>query len=45
LRTLSVELRDEVFALNVRSSFICTQQAVKHMKERRYGSIINIWFG
>jgi len=38
----SVELWDEVFALNVRSSFICTQQAVKHMKERRYGSIINI---
>lgn len=38
----SVELWDEVFALNVRSSFICTQQAVRYMKEREYGSIINI---
>jgi len=33
---------DRVFALNVRSSFICAQQAVKYMKERNYGSIINI---
>lgn len=38
----SVELWDEVFALNVRSSFICAQQAVSHMKERQSGSIINI---
>jgi len=38
----TVEEWDRVFALNVRSSFICSQQAVKHMKERRYGSIINI---
>ncbi len=38
----SVELWDEVFGLNVRSSFICSQQAIKHMKERQYGSIINI---
>ncbi|MFM8394532.1 MAG: oxidoreductase [Acidobacteriota bacterium] len=38
----SVDLWDEVFGLNVRSSFICTQQAVKYMKERQYGSIINI---
>ncbi|MFZ4794093.1 MAG: oxidoreductase [Blastocatellia bacterium] len=38
----SVELWDEVFGLNVRSSFICTQQAVKYMKEQMQGSIINI---
>lgn len=38
----TVEEWDRVFALNVRSSFICSQQAVKYMKERRYGSIINI---
>lgn len=38
----SVELWDQVFALNVRGSFICTQQAVGYMKERQYGSIINI---
>lgn len=38
----SVELWDQVFQLNVRSSFICTQQAVTHMKPRQRGSIINI---
>lgn len=38
----SVELWDEVFGLNVRSSFICTQQAVRYMKERQCGSVINI---
>ncbi len=38
----SVEEWDAVFAVNVRGSFICTQQAVRHMKERRRGSIINI---
>ncbi len=38
----TVELWDRLFATNVRSAFICMQQAVKHMKERRQGSIINI---
>lgn len=38
----TVEEWDGVFAVNVRSSFICTQQAVKHMKEQGSGSIINI---
>src|SRR5215471_5594801 len=38
----TVELWDKLFATNVRSVFICTQQAVKYMKERRQGSIINI---
>ena len=38
----SVELWDEVFGLNVRSSFICTQQAVRYMKDRQCGSVINI---
>ncbi|MBI1762870.1 MAG: SDR family oxidoreductase [Acidobacteria bacterium] len=38
----SVELWDHLFATNVRSAFICTQQAVKYMKERQSGSIINI---
>jgi NAD(P)-dependent dehydrogenase (short-subunit alcohol dehydrogenase family) len=38
----TVEEWDEVFAVNVRSAFICTQQAVKYMKEKRRGSIINI---
>jgi len=38
----TVELWDQLFATNVRSAFICTQQAVRHMKEHRTGSIINI---
>src|SRR5215475_4102195 len=38
----TVELWDKLFATNVRSAFICMQQAVKHMKERRQGSIVNI---
>jgi NAD(P)-dependent dehydrogenase (short-subunit alcohol dehydrogenase family) len=38
----TVELWDKLFATNVRSSFICMQQAVKHMKERRQGSIVNV---
>src|SRR5262249_25019564 len=38
----TVEEWDGVFAVNVRSSFICAQQAVKYMKEQKSGSIINI---
>lgn len=38
----TVELWDQLFATNVRSAFVCAQQAVKYMKERRSGSIINI---
>ena len=43
IETTTAEEWDEVFAANVRSAFICSQQAiVKCMKERRSGSIINI---
>ena len=38
----TVELWDRLFATNVRSAFICMQQAVSHMKSRQRGSIINI---
>jgi NAD(P)-dependent dehydrogenase (short-subunit alcohol dehydrogenase family) len=38
----TVELWDRLFATNVRSAFICMQQAVKYMKTQRRGSIINI---
>jgi NAD(P)-dependent dehydrogenase (short-subunit alcohol dehydrogenase family) len=38
----SVELWDRLFATNVRSAFICMQQAVRHMKSQRRGSIVNI---
>ena len=33
---------DGIFAVNVRGSFICTQQAVTHMKAQGGGSIVNI---
>lgn len=42
IETTSVEEWDGVFAANVRGSFICTQQAVKYMKEQGSGSIVNI---
>lgn len=38
----TVELWDQLFATNVRSAFICMQQAVRHMKGRRAGSIVNV---
>jgi NAD(P)-dependent dehydrogenase (short-subunit alcohol dehydrogenase family) len=38
----AAETWDDVFAVNVRGPFLCTQQAVKHMKEGRGGSIVNI---
>jgi NAD(P)-dependent dehydrogenase (short-subunit alcohol dehydrogenase family) len=38
----TVELWDKLFATNVRSAFVCMQQAVRYMKEKRGGSIINI---
>jgi NAD(P)-dependent dehydrogenase (short-subunit alcohol dehydrogenase family) len=38
----SVEMWDTVFAINVRSAFICAQQAVRYMKEKQRGSIVNI---
>jgi NAD(P)-dependent dehydrogenase (short-subunit alcohol dehydrogenase family) len=38
----TVELWDRLFATNVRSAFICMQQAVQHMKTQGKGSIINI---
>ena len=42
IETTTVEEWDKIFATNVRGAFICTQQAVRYMKERRSGSIINI---
>lgn len=38
----SVELWDRIFAVNLRAPFILAQEAVKHMKRRRSGCIINI---
>src|SRR5262245_11774362 len=42
LEDTTVELWDRLFATNVRSAFICMQQAVQHMKQQGKGSIINI---
>jgi NAD(P)-dependent dehydrogenase (short-subunit alcohol dehydrogenase family) len=41
----STELWDEVFAVNLRAPFILCQEAVRHMKERQSGCIINIGSG
>ncbi len=39
----SVELWDEIFAVNVRAPFILIQEAVRHMQEKKiHGSIVNI---
>ena len=38
----SIELWDEIFAVNVRAPFLLCQEAVRHMKDRHSGCIINI---
>jgi len=42
IENTTAEAWDEIFAINVRGAFVCMQQAVAHMKQRRRGSIINI---
>jgi NAD(P)-dependent dehydrogenase (short-subunit alcohol dehydrogenase family) len=42
IESTTVETWDDVFAVNVRGPFLCTQQAVRYMKEGRGGSIVNI---
>jgi NAD(P)-dependent dehydrogenase (short-subunit alcohol dehydrogenase family) len=41
----STELWDEVFAVNARAPFLLCQEAVRHMKERQSGCIVNIGSG
>jgi NAD(P)-dependent dehydrogenase (short-subunit alcohol dehydrogenase family) len=38
----STELWDEVFDVNLRAPFLLCQEAVRHMKERQSGCIVNI---
>jgi NAD(P)-dependent dehydrogenase (short-subunit alcohol dehydrogenase family) len=38
----STELWDEIFAINLRAPFLLCQEAVRHMKDRRSGCIVNI---
>lgn len=36
---------DYILRLNLRSAFLCTREAAAHMRERRYGRIINLSSG
>ncbi len=38
----SLELWDRIMAVNLRAPFLCLQEAVRHMKPQRRGSIVNI---
>jgi NAD(P)-dependent dehydrogenase (short-subunit alcohol dehydrogenase family) len=38
----STELWDEIFAINLRAPFLLCQEAVRHMKDRQSGCIVNI---
>ena len=42
IENTSTELWDEVFDVNIRAPFLICQEAVRHMKERRSGCIVNI---
>lgn len=42
IENTTAQLWDEIFAINLRAPFILCQEAVRHMKERRAGCIINI---
>jgi NAD(P)-dependent dehydrogenase (short-subunit alcohol dehydrogenase family) len=37
-----LELWDRIMAVNLRAPFLCLQEAVRHMKPRQRGSIVNI---
>ncbi len=45
LENTTTELWDEVFAVNIRAPFLLCQEAVRNMKERRSGCIVNIGSG
>lgn len=45
LENTTTELWDEVFAVNIRAPFLLCQEAVKDMKSRRQGCIVNIGSG
>ena len=38
----SLELWDRIMAVNLRAPFLCLQEAARHMKAKRRGSIVNI---
>jgi NAD(P)-dependent dehydrogenase (short-subunit alcohol dehydrogenase family) len=42
VESTSLELWDRIMAVNVRAPFLCLQEAVRHMKSRGRGSVVNI---
>jgi NAD(P)-dependent dehydrogenase (short-subunit alcohol dehydrogenase family) len=40
--TITDEEWDKMFEVNMKGSFICAQECIKHMKENKYGRIINM---
>lgn len=42
IEDMSEELWDRIFALNLKSNFLFCRAVVPHMKQRKYGKIINI---
>lgn len=42
LESTSLELWDLIMAINLRAPFLCLQEAVRHMKPRGRGSVVNI---
>jgi NAD(P)-dependent dehydrogenase (short-subunit alcohol dehydrogenase family) len=42
VESTSLELWDRILAVNLRAPFLCLQEAVRHMKAQRAGSVVNI---
>jgi NAD(P)-dependent dehydrogenase (short-subunit alcohol dehydrogenase family) len=42
VESTSLELWERIMAVNLRAPFLCMQEAVRHMKARRAGSVVNI---
>jgi NAD(P)-dependent dehydrogenase (short-subunit alcohol dehydrogenase family) len=42
IEDLSLELFERIFAVNVRGTFLMSRAAVKYMRQRRWGRIVNI---
>ena len=42
VESTSCELWDRIMAVNLRAPFLCTQEAIRHMKPRGRGAIVNI---
>ena len=42
VESTSIDLWDRIMAVNLRAPFLCLQEAVRHMKGQRTGSVLNI---